>query len=434
MSMSNAAAEANTVDAATASDDANLAERYGAVRDQTLALSEGLGPEDMVVQSMEDASPTKWHLAHTTWFFEQFILSDYLPDYSRFDPDFAFLFNSYYVGAGPRHARPRRGLLTRPPIDRVRDYRRRVDAAMQDLLARPETAGNARLTGLVTLGLNHEQQHQELLLTDLLHALSCNPLHPAYRPRQPELGMASPAAALDWIAVDGGIHEIGHDGDGFAFDHEGPRHQVLLQPCRIAGRLTTNGEWQAFIADGGYRRPELWLSDGWATAEREGWQAPLYWEGREGAWRSMTLNGLQPIEDAAPVCHISYYEADAYARWAGKRLPSEQEWEVAAQGLAPAGNTVGSGLLRPVPAAGGGRQQFFGDCWQWTQSAYAPYPRYRVPEGTVGEYNGKFMANQMVLRGASCVTPDGHSRASYRNFFYPHQRWQFMGLRLAEDA
>lgn len=408
-------------------------DRYRTVRAQTESLIEGLSPEDMVIQSMEDASPTKWHLAHTTWFFEQFILGDHCPGYRTFDPDFGFLFNSYYVGAGPRHARPRRGMLSRPPVERVLAYRAHVDMAMAELLTRPAAAEDEGLLALVTLGLNHEQQHQELLLTDLLHALSCNPLDPAYRTRQPAPAASMPP--LDWIEVPGGIHEIGHDGTGFAFDHEGPRHEVLLQPCRLASRLVTNGEWQAFIADGGYRRPALWLSDGWATAEREGWQAPGYWEERDGVWHSMTLNGLQPIEEAAPVCHISGYEADAYARWAGKRLPTEQEWEVAAQDTPTVGNTVGSGLLRPAPASGNdGLQQLYGDCWEWTASAYGPYPRYRVPDGTVGEYNGKFMANQLVLRGASCVTPDGHSRASYRNFFYPHQRWQFMGLRLAEDA
>ena len=410
-----------------------LAESFQAVRGQSLALTEGLTAEDMVVQSMEDASPTKWHLAHTTWFFEQFILDPHMPGYRAFDPDFAYLFNSYYVGAGPRHARPRRGMLTRPGIERVREYRAHVDAAMADLLHEVSSADREDVRELVVLGLNHEQQHQELLLTDLLHALSCNPLAPAYRSR-PQVALATEVRPLDWIDVPGGLQRIGHDGDGFAFDHEGPRHDVLLRPCRLASRLVSNEEWLAFMADGGYRRPELWLSDGWSTAEREGWRAPLYWQERDGGWHAMTLHGLQPVEPAAPVAHISYYEADAFARWAGKRLPTEQEWEVAAQDRPVAGNTTGSAHLRPMPAQGDGLQQLFGDCWEWTQSAYAPYPGYKAPAGTVGEYNGKFMANQMVLRGASCVTPDGHSRPSYRNFFYPHQRWQFMGLRLAEDA
>ena len=321
-----------------------LQENFAGVRQQTLRLTDGLGPEDMVVQSMEDASPTKWHMAHTTWFFEQFILSDYLPGYRPFDPDFGFLFNSYYNGAGPRHARPRRGLLTRPDVARVRAYRAHVDAAMADLLDRPGADGNAGLAALIELGCQHEQQHQELLLTDLLHALSCNPLHPAYR--EPVPAAPTDTAPPEWIEQPGGIHEIGHDGTGFAFDHEGPRHQVLLRDCRLASRLVTNGEWLAFISDGGYRRPELWLSDGWATVAREEWQAPLYWQEGNGGWHAMTLGGLQPVMHEAPVSQISYYEADAFARWAGKRLPTEQEWEVAAQGYAPRGNT----RLGPGPA------------------------------------------------------------------------------------
>jgi len=414
---------------------AALAQQFETVRLLSPALTGGLSAEDQVVQSMPDASPSKWHLAHTTWFFEQFVLGPHAPGYAVFHPQFAYLFNSYYENVGARHARPRRGMLTRPGLDHVHAYRAHVDAAMAGFIqaARPEQL--ADLVPLIELGLHHEQQHQELLLTDLLHALSCNPLNPAYRPRP--AAPAAVAAATEWLAYDGGVHEIGHDGNGFAFDHEGPRHQALLRPFRLRSRPVSNGEWLAFMADDGYRRATLWLSDGWARAQAEDWQAPLYWQRDSDGWAAMGLSGLQPIDEAAPVCHVSFYEAEAFARWAGKRLPSEQEWELAARDLPVAGNTLGTGLLRPVAASeagGDAPQQMFGDVWEWTQSAYGPYPGYRAPEGAVGEYNGKFMCNQMVLRGGSCVTPDGHLRASYRNFFYPHQRWQFTGLRLAEDA
>lgn len=410
-----------------------LARGYHAVRSTSEALAEGLSAEDMLVQSMPDASPAKWHLAHTTWFFETFLLTGYLDAYRPFDPQFGYLFNSYYEAVGPRHERPRRGMLTRPSLEAVMDYRAHVDAAMGELMAAADETVAAAIAPLVELGLNHEQQHQELLLTDLLHAFSCNPVRPAYRPTQPVDTAAPPP--VDWVTFDEGIHEIGHMGDGFAFDHEGPRHRTLLHPFRLASRPVVNAEWKAFIEDGGYRRAEFWLSDGWATVRAEDWQAPLYWERRDGAWWSMTLHGMQPVEDAAPVCHVSYYEADAFARWAGKRLPTEAEWEVAATGLAVAGNTLGSGALRPVPANGAadGLRQMFGDVWEWTQSPLTPYPGFRPAEGAVGEYNGKFMCSQLVLRGGSCVTPDGHLRASYRNFFYPHMRWQFSGLRLAAD-
>ena len=426
-----------------------LIERLHAVRAQTEALTRALTPEDQVIQSMEDASPSKWHLAHTTWFFEQFILTVHAAAYRPFDPDFAFLFNSYYEGAGPRHARPRRGMITRPGVDETMAYRAQVTTAMAGFLEDAEAPTLAAVAPLVELGLNHEQQHQELILTDILHAFSCNPTKPAYAPYRPA-AKATPAP-LDWIAFEGGVDRIGHSGNGFAFDNEGPRHDVLLRPFRLATRAVTVAEWLDFMADGGYRRPECWLSDGWATVQREGWQAPGYWERRDDAWHSMTLAGLRPLEPEAPVCHVSFYEADAFARWAGKRLPTEAEWEVAAAALQPGGNTCGSGLLRPMPAtagegmpatagegmpatAGEGPRQMFGDVWEWTQSPYGPYPGFVPPAGTVGEYNGKFMCNQMVLRGGSCVTPDGHVRATYRNFFYPQQRWQFSGLRLAEDA
>ncbi|NNG02988.1 MAG: ergothioneine biosynthesis protein EgtB [Inquilinus sp.] len=417
-------------------DRAALGARFDAVRARTEALAADLAPEDQVVQSMEDASPTKWHLAHTSWFFEQFLLAEHVAGYRRFHPDFAFLFNSYYEGAGARHARPRRGMVTRPTVAEVMDYRRHVTSAMDALMAGPEDDVWAAIAPLIDLGCNHEQQHQELLLTDILHALSCNPILPANRAYRP--AAASAASGPDWVAFDGGIRRIGHDGSGgdsgFAFDSEGPRHEVLLRPHRLAGRPVTNGEWRAFIDDGGYRVPQLWLSDGWATVQREGWQAPLYWEQRDGAWHAFGLAGLRPIEADAPVAHVSFYEAEAFARWAGKRLPTEAEWEVAAAEYPVAGNWADSDLLRPLPDPGGdGLRQVYGDVWEWTQSPYGPYPGFVPPPGAVGEYNGKFMCNQMVLRGGSCVTPAGHVRATYRNFFYPHQRWQFTGLRLAED-
>ncbi len=411
-----------------------MAERFRQVRTLTEGLAEGLAAEDQVVQPMADASPTKWHLAHTAWFFENFLLAPHLDGYQLFHPQFGYLFNSYYETVGARHPRPRRGMLTRPTVREVSDYRSHVDAAMQDLMSTAEAATWDRIEAVIELGLNHEEQHQELILTDLLYLFSCNPLKPAYRPYRP--APAGKAKALKWFDFEGGIYEIGHDGSGFAYDNEGPRHQVLLHPFRIASRLVTNAEWQAFIADDGYRRPEPWLSDGWATVRNEGWEAPLYWESGEGSLSSMTLSGMQPVDGDAPVCHVSFYEADAFARWAGKRLPTEAEWEVAARDLEVAGNTLASGLLRPTPAtgAGGAPLQMFGDLWEWTQSPYAPYPGFQPRSDAIGEYNGKFMCNQIVLRGGSCATPAGHIRASYRNFFYPHQRWQFSGLRLTEDA
>lgn len=414
--------------------DDGLAERFRRVRATSVGLAGGLSPEDQVVQSMPDASPVKWHLAHTTWFFETFLLIPNLPSYRPFDPAFGYLFNSYYEAIGARHPRPRRGLLTRPGVAEVAAYRDHVDAAMLTLLDRPEAEP---LAPLVTLGLAHEEQHQELILMDLLHLLSCNPLAPAYRPHRP-----APRAAVGegrWIAVDGGIIAIGHDPEnGFAFDNEGPRHEVLLRPFRLFSRPVTNGEWRAFVEDGGYRTPTLWLSDGWATVNAEGWEAPAYWRRRDDGWAEFTLLGELPLEEDAPVCHVSCYEADAFARWAGKRLPTEAEWEAAARGLPAAGNTLGTGFLRPVPSASPAGldrpSQMFGDVWEWTASSYSAYPGFRPAAGAVGEYNGKFMANQYVLRGGCCATPDGHVRATYRNFFYPHQRWMFSGVRLAEDA
>ncbi|QCO01152.1 ergothioneine biosynthesis protein EgtB [Azospirillum argentinense] len=420
----------------TAAKAGGLADRFRRVRATSAELAVGLSPEDQVVQSMPDASPVKWHLAHTTWFFETFLLSPNLPGYRPFDPAFGYLFNSYYEAVGARHPRPRRGLVTRPGVAEVAAYRDHVDAAMLTLLERGDAE---RLAPLVTLGLAHEEQHQELILMDLLHLFSCNPVAPAYRPYRPAL--RGPAHEGRWIAVDGGIVAVGHAGEGFAFDNEGPRHEVLLRPFRLFSRAVTNGEWLAFVEDGGYRNPALWLSDGWATVNAEGWVAPAYWRrGEDGGWREFTLLGEHPLDEDAPVCHVGFYEADAFARWAGKRLPTEAEWETAAgktldSGIPATGNTLGSGLLRPVAAAADeGFAQMFGDVWEWTASAYSGYPGFRPAVGAVGEYNGKFMANQYVLRGGCCATPDGHARATYRNFFYPHQRWMFSGVRLAEDA
>ncbi len=407
-----------------------LATCYLAVRAETERLAHALSAEDQAVQSMPDASPAKWHRAHTTWFFETFVLC-HAPQYRVFDDRFAFLFNSYYEAAGPRHARPLRGLLTRPGADEVRKYREYVDEHMYALLE--QRGAEPEIAALTELGLQHEQQHQELLLTDILHAFAQNPLHPAYAPYVP--APAGEQRAAEILTLDGGIVEIGHADGGFAFDNEMPRHEVLLNPFRLADRLVTNGEWLEFVAAGGYETPAHWLSDGWQWVRQENWDAPLYWQKRDGNWQEMTLSGLQPLELDAPVSHVSFYEADAFARWRGRRLPTEHEWEHAALSLKAKpqdGNLRDKGNLRPLPTRGPDGQ-FFGDVWEWTQSPYTPYPGFRPAAGAVGEYNGKFMINQMVLRGGSCVTGADHIRATYRNFFYPHQRWQFSGLRLADD-
>ena len=412
----------------------SLAERLFETRRTSLELAAPLSAEDMTVQAMEDASPTKWHLAHVTWFFETFLLKTYLPGYREFDPDFNYCFNSYYEALGPRQPRPNRGLLTRPSTERVLAYRTYVDEALDKLLAQASSQ-RAEIGRLVEIGINHEQQHQELLLTDILALFAANPLRPAYHARQPDFASAD-SGAVGWVDFEGGIRSVGHAGTGYSWDNEGPRHTVLIHPFRLADRLVTNAEWLEFMREGGYRTASLWLADGWTLINREEWKAPRYWEDRDGGWQQMTLSGLQPVELEAPVCHVSYYEADAFARWAGKRLPTEFEWEVAAASIPATGNTLGSRALRPLPAEParpGGLRQMFGDVWEWTQSAYLPYPGYRPPAGAIGEYNGKFMVGQHVLRGASCATPDGHSRATYRNFFYPHQRWQFLGLRLASE-
>ena len=411
-----------------------LLDLYARIRDTTERLSEPLSEEDQVVQSMPDASPTKWHRGHLTWFFETVVLKAHDAGYREFHPCFGYLFNSYYEALGPRQFRPERGLLTRPANREVTAYRAHVDAAMARFIDGADDATWQAALPLVTLGLHHEQQHQELILMDILHAFSRNALFPSYQPFRPAPAATSPALA--WVDQKGGEVAIGHDGEGFAFDNEAPRHRVLLPPYRLASRCVTNAEWLEFMADCGYRTPTLWLSDGWTTVQRERWDSPLYWhEAEAGGWAQMTLSGLLPVDPAAPVYHVSFYEADAYARWAGARLPTEAEWEAAAARLPVEGNFLGSGRLRPLAAtAGHGLRQMYGDVWEWTASAYAPYPGFRPAAGAVGEYNGKFMINQLVLRGGCCATPDGHVRPTYRNFFYPHMRWQFAGLRLAADS
>lgn len=409
----------------------SLRERLAATRALSTELARPLSDEDQVVQAMDDASPAKWHLAHTTWFFEAFLLKRFVKGYRVFDDRFEYCFNSYYESVGPRHPRPKRGLLTRPAAEEVRAYRAFADAALDRLF---DSALAPDAAALIELGINHEQQHQELLLTDILSLFAAEPLKPAYRETGPGVS-AGAAAPPSWVCFDGGIFAVGHDGNGFAYDNEGPRHEALIRPFKLASRCVTNAEWIAFIADGGYATPTLWLADGWNVVRGQDWRGPLYWEDAEGGAAQMSLNGFRPIDPAAPVTHISYYEADAFARWAGCRLPTEFEWEVAAASVPLEGRTLASGNLRPVPAStGAGLTQMIGDVWEWTGSAYLPYPGFKAAPGAVGEYNGKFMCNQFVLRGGSCVTPEGHIRRTYRNFFYPHQRWQFTGLRLAQDA
>ena len=411
--------------------DERLAARFREVRALSRAIAAPLSDADATIQPMPDASPAKWHLAHTTWFFETFVLRDHVPGSRLFDESWAYLFNSYYEGEGERHARPRRGMLSRPSLEAVLAWRSHVNAALEDALPRLSEAALA----LVELGLNHEQQHQELMLMDLKATFAENPLAPAVWEHEP--APAEEPGPLRWIERPGGVVEIGHDGRGFAFDCEGPRHRTLVHGHALADRLVTNGEWLGFIADGGYSEPRLWLADGWEWVRQNGIEAPLYWHREGDGWSRFGLDGLQPLDPAEPVAHISYYEAEAYARWAGARLPTEAEWEAAAAALDPAGGNQldAAGPVRPRAApTGEGLRQMFGDLGEWPGSAYLPYPGFRPAEGTVGEYNGKFMCSQMVLRGGSCATPRGHLRASYRNFFYPHQRWMFSGLRLARDA
>ncbi len=409
-----------------------LTQQYLQVRAATVALCAPLAVEDYVVQSMPDASPAKWHLAHTSWFFEEFVLSQAGAAYQFHDKDFRFLFNSYYNAVGPMHTRSNRGLLSRPTVQQVLDYRTRIDERMSELLRGPSPLA-PELARIITLGLHHEQQHQELILTDIKHLLSCNPLLPAYV-EQPAAQSRAPSP-LTFRKFDGGLVEIGHTGTEFAFDNELPRHRVFLAPFALATRLVTNAEYLEFIRDDGYRNPAHWLSDGWATVQREGWTRPIYWA--DSLDREFTLRGLVSLDPHTPVTHLSCYEADAFARWAGARLPTEFEWENAATvaSVPTAGNFVESRNWHPVaaPDVGGSMLQMFGDVWEWTQSAYAPYPGYRTASGALGEYNGKFMVNQLVLRGGSCATPHSHIRPSYRNFFNPAARWQFSGVRLSRD-
>jgi ergothioneine biosynthesis protein EgtB len=421
-------------DAVTGGERAALITRYQEIRAATTALTSGLSAEDAQIQSMPDASPTKWHLAHTTWFFETFLLQPRAAGYRPFNPRFGYLFNSYYEAVGPRHARPQRGLITRPSLRDVYAYRAHVDAAMSGLAAELSHEDWTSAAPLLELGLHHEQQHQELILMDIKHAFSCGPVEPAFLDRAPPEPGAE--TALGWTDFAGGLRQIGHEGFGFAFDNEGPRHKVWLEPYALADRLTTAGEYAAFIADGGYRRPELWLSDGWAAVQANGWVAPLYWRAEDlDGWSVFTLDGRRRVDPAEPVCHVSFYEADAYARWAGARLPSEAEWEVAAEGVSASQGFAESGRFHPDAAPETGRvRQLLGEAWEWTSSAYLPYPGFQPAKGAVGEYNGKFMSGQMVLRGGACVTPADHIRITYRNFFPPGARWAFSGIRLARDA
>jgi len=408
-------------------------DRYATIRTATEALCAPLSPEDAALQSMPDASPAKWHLAHTSWFFETFVLRPAIPSYRPLSASYHQLFNSYYRSVGTPYPRPQRGLLSRPSLEEVVAYRRHIDACMTDLLAAP-VLGECELLSVIELGLQHEQQHQELLLTDLKHLFFQNPLRPSYRAGVPRR-KAMPAPRRSWCEHLGGIARLGHDGRGFSFDNERPRHRRLLEPFALDSRLVTNGEWMAFMADGGYERPEFWLSDGFDAALAGGWRAPLYWERDDGGWQHFTLSGMQAVSLVDPVCHVSGYEADAFARWARARLPGEDEWEILASGRPVEGNFVESGLLQPTFTRdeGDAPWQLFGDVWEWTRSPYVAYPGYQPPEGALGEYNGKFMANQWVLRGGSCATPQSHLRASYRNFFPPTARWQLSGVRLARD-
>jgi len=405
---------------------------YARVRQDSERLCAPLATEDYGVQSMAETSPPKWHLAHTSWFFETLVLKPFLGGYAEFHPQFARLFNSYYESLGAYHPRPDRGLLSRPTVAEVYRYRAHVDAHMAALLSQADQPERREIEWRAVLGLHHEQQHQELLLTDIKHIFGINPLRPAYRDLATATGQA---VALSWVGFDGGVHVIGHTGKEFAYDNESPRHKVYVEDFELASRPVTNGEFIEFIDAGGYREPGYWLSDGWKAVQQHGWGAPLYWERIDGAWWYITLAGPRRVDEYAPVCHVCLYETAAYARWAGARLPTEAEWEIAAAPLPVAGNLRETDFLQPVPAQGTGPlRQMYGDVWEWTQSAYSTYPGYRAEDGPLGEYNGKFMNGQMVLRGGSCVTPGDHLRATYRNFFHPADRWQFSGLRLARDG
>ncbi len=405
-----------------------MLDSYLKTRQISEKICQPLAIEDYTIQSMPDVSPPKWHLAHTTWFFETFLLLPHFPEYQVFNPQFGYLFNSYYEAVGARHPRHQRGILSRPTVAEVYQYRSHVDRAMQTLLAKiPE---DSNLAELVTLGLHHEQQHQELLLTDIKHILALNPLHPVYRDDL-SVNVDTNEGKFVWLGYPGGLYSIGHTGSEFAFDNESPRHQVYLQDYLLGNRLVNNGEYLEFIQAGGYKEAKYWLAEGWATVQSQQWQAPLYWELIDRQWWVMTLGGLRQLDLAEPVCHVSFYEADAYATWRGKRLPTEAEWEIAAVDLPQTGNFLDRDFLHPTSAD---HHQFFGDVWEWTQSAYLPYPGFKIADGAIGEYNGKFMCNQMVLRGGSCITSANHIRPTYRNFFPPSTRWQFSGIRLASDV
>lgn len=412
---------------------ATLSERYRGVRQLSEQLCEPLAIEDYGLQTAIEASPPKWHLAHVSWFYETFLLRASLPGYQVFHPRFEYLFNSYYEQTGTGFwPRPERGLLSRPTVSEVYDYRHHVDAAMLELIDSCGSDTWPDVEARLQIGLNHEQQHQELLVTDIKRHFAHNPLRPAYRPDLPQSDAAEPDP-MGWETFDGGLTPLGLGEAGFGYDNERPRHRVFLEPFALADRPVTNGDFLAFIQDGGYEASALWLSDGWAQVQQQGWRSPLYWEQTGSDWQLMTLAGMRALNPSEPVCHVSYYEAEAYATWAGKRLPTEAEWEHAATGAEITGNFMDDGWLHPRPAHEGvGLRQLFGDVWEWTGSAYLPYPGYRAPAGALGEYNGKFMCNQMVLRGGSCATSRDHVRATYRNFFYPHERWQFQGFRLAE--
>ena len=428
--MSQTAERLRSVTSKNSSSPITLVERYQAIRAASEILCNPLEIEDYGIQTMPDVSPPKWHLAHTSWFFETFILKPYLKGYHEFHPDYVRLFNSYYEQVGEYHPRPQRGLLSRPTVKDVLAYRTHVNEAMQQLLAQKEHPAWTDIELRTVIGLNHEQQHQELLLTDIKHIFACNPLRPIYQ-QLPQ--SSATTASLQWTEQPGGLVEIGAQGDSFAYDNEYPRHKVYLEPFKLASRPISNAEYLTFIEDSGYQRPELWLSEGWKAIKEGRFTKPLYWEERDGEWWHMTLGGMRKLDPDAPVCHVNYFEADAFANWAGKRLPTEAEWESVASVNPVEGNLRDAGFLQPQANGLDGLQQLFGDVWEWTQSAYNPYPGFHAPKGALGEYNGKFMCGQYVLRGGSCVTPADHIRASYRNFFYPADQWQFSGIRLAED-
>ena len=410
-----------------------LRARFKEVREFSHKICETLQTEDYVIQSMPDVSPTKWHLAHTSWFFEAFVIKEMMPHYKSKFPQYNFLFNSYYTQVGERWARPRRGLLSRPTVQDVYAFRKYIDDNMYELFDQVSEDDFAKIAVVIDIGLNHEQQHQELIITDIKHVLSINPLHPVFK--ETKVNYSNEIPSMNWVKFDEGIFEMGYDGDGFFFDNEKPKHKALVLDFQIADRLVTNKEYIEFMEDDGYKRPTLWLSDGIATVESQGWQAPLYWEKVDNEWWNFTLSGYRKVNPAEPVCHVSFYEAEAFARWAGARLATEAEWELAAGDLKYEGNFVENENYHPVPLSNkkNGLNQMYGDVWEWTRSDYSPYPGYIIPPGAIGEYNGKFMSGQIVLRGGSCATPVSHIRNTYRNFFPHSARWQFMGIRLAKD-